>query len=229
MRRNISYSSNRTLRGGSARLLAGLLGDSMSRLQIERRIKEHTAPLVWAEVVGAQVAGATQVLGIADGVLRVSAKSAVWATELSFYKTDIVKRLNTRINGGTGPVVVRDIHFSNRGLTEKEAEPVVRTAIPRPSADELDDIALSTDELRLIEAGVQTVGDERLRETLRRLRETDARLKLWRLENGWLPCHDCGTVAPPRIASDGSIAFGDPDCPQCRVIRRGRPAYPAGR
>ncbi len=50
-------------------------------LQIANKIREHTAPLVWAEVVGPQVAGATEVIGVRDGVLLISTKSAVWSHE----------------------------------------------------------------------------------------------------------------------------------------------------
>ena len=193
----------------------------MRGLQIERKIKEHTAPLVWAEVVGAQVAGSTQILGVADGVLRVSAKSAVWASELTFYKTDILKRLNLRLNGTPSPpYIIKDIHFVNRGIEEREPEPAVRTAIPKPSSDELGDVALSADDHAVIAASVAAVTDDGLRGRLQKLRETDARLKYWRMENGWMPCEVCGTMSPPRLDRRGDARFGEPDCPRCRVRMR---------
>ncbi len=211
------------MRGSGAQGIAKLLGEGLRGLQIERKIKEHTAPLVWAEVVGPQVAGSTQILGVSDGVLRVSAKSAVWANELTFYKTDILKRLNLRLNGTPSPpYIIKDIHFQNRGVEPREEEAAPRTTIPKPTSDELDDIALSPDDFAAIEASIANISDEGLRDRMRRFRTTDTRLKYWRMENGWMPCDVCTTLSPPRLDREGTILFGEPDCPRCRVIRRAR-------
>lgn len=217
-----SYNGGkRNVRKSGAQGIAKLLGEGMRGLQIERKIMEHTAPLVWAEVVGPQVAGSTQILGVADGVLRVSAKSAVWANELTFYKADILKRLHLRLTGSPSPpYIIKDIHFLNRGIEAKEEELAPRTTIPKPTTDELDDVVLSDEDYAAIDASVATVADEQLRARLRQVRVTDARLKYWRMENGWLPCEVCGTMSPPRIDREGEILFGDPDCPRCRVLRR---------
>ena len=83
--------------------VGSLIEEGLAGLQIANKIREHTAPLVWAEVVGPQVAGATEVIGIRDGVLIVSTKSAVWSHELTFYKADILRRLNSRIGAPAGP------------------------------------------------------------------------------------------------------------------------------
>lgn len=221
MRRGNNNSGNRNLRGGGAFALARLLGEGMNRLHIERKIKEHTAPLIWAEVVGPQVASSTQIMKVADGVLHVSAKSAVWANELTFYKADILRRVNKRLNGTLNAApVIKDILFQSRGVEEKEEELAPRTTIPRPSPEELDDVVLNEDEWAEIAESVATVADEGLRERFRRARITDARLKIWRAENGWLPCDVCGSLSPPRQLSDGTICYGEPDCPRCRVARR---------
>ena len=220
MRRG-SNTGNINIRGSGVQGIAKLLGGSLRGLQIERKIKEHTAPLVWAEVVGAQVAGSTQILGVADGVLRVSAKSAVWANELTFYKADILKRLNLRLNGTPSPpYTIKDIHFVNRGIEEREPKLPPRTAIPKPTTEELDDVTVSPTELAAINESVAAVSDEGLRERLKKLRVTDARMRWWRMENGWLPCDVCGTMSPPRMDIHGEIRFGEPDCPHCRVRMR---------
>lgn len=217
-----SYNGGRrNVRKSGAQGIAKLLGEGMRGLQIERKILEHTAPLVWAEVVGAQIAGSTQILGVADGVLRVSAKSSSWANELTFYKSDILKRLQLRLAGTPSPpYVIKDIHFINRGIEAREEELPPRTTIPKPTTEELDDVALSEDDYVAIDASVSTVADEGLRSRLRQVRITDARLKYWRMENGWLPCETCGTMSPPRLDREGEILFGEPDCPRCRVLRR---------
>jgi predicted nucleic acid-binding Zn ribbon protein len=194
--------------------LGTLLGDGLSQLQIERKIKEHTAPLLWAEVVGPQVAGRTEVMGVTDGVLRVSTASSVWAHELTYLKARILNDLNTRLGApadGSGPYI-KDILFQNRGLRRKREEAEAPPLAPTP--EELDDVELSAGEMATIEAGVAAVTDEGLRARLRAVRIADARLRTWRLDNGWMPCARCGDLAPPVA---GTEPGGAPACARCRI------------
>lgn len=189
-------------------------GDRIAGLEIGAKIREHTAPLVWAEVVGPQVAGATEVLGIENGILRVSTSSAVWSHELTFYKTDILRRLNARLGAHREPAV-KDILFQNRGLRAKR-EAADEDAPPAlvPTPEELDDVALPSTELRAIEAGIAAISDEGLRDRLRRVRIADARLRFWRMDNGWTPCARCGDLAPPPLMPTGEPEIS---CARCRV------------
>lgn len=206
-------------RRGGASAVGQVVSEQLSGLQIEAKIREHTAPLVWAEVVGPQVAGATEILGVENGILRVSTKSAVWSNELTFHKADILRRLNARIGtpmGGARAPAIRDILFQNRGLRKKRAEDRPPPSAPTP--EELDDVALSPGELATIEAGIASVADAALRARLRRVRVADARLRTWRLDNGWQPCLRCGDLAPPDPARAGASA-----CPRCRLAALTRP------
>ncbi len=220
---------------GGAQAIGGLVASNLDRLQIARKIKEHTAPLVWAEVVGPQLAGATEVIGIENGVLRVSTRSSMWATELTFYKLDIIARLNTRLGAprdGSAPLIT-DIHFVSKGVgRNKETDAPAPLA---PSSEELDDIELSASEMATIEQGIVSIGDEELRAKLRRARFADARLRTWRLDNAWTPCPGCGDLTPPRpgdASKNGDTrgheaASDERPCARCRnaaATRRYRPA-----
>jgi hypothetical protein len=217
--------------------MAQLLGPQLGSLQIAEKIREHTAPLVWAEVVGPQVANATEVLGVRDGVLRVSTKSSVWSHELTFYKSDILQRLNTRLGARPGAPSITDILFQNHGLqNRRDREAAREEVVPlTPTADELDDVALSPSELALIERGIQAVTDEGLRDRLRRVRMADLKLRTWRLDNGWLVCAVCGDIVPRAPtpartpASRGGAGAADfsgaSPCPRCRI---GKAISPGG-
>ena len=206
------------MRGGGKRRMGvsavgPLVQAGLSGLQIEAKIREHTAPLVWAEVVGPQVAGATEVLGISSGILRVATKSAVWSQELTFYKADILRRLNARIGtplGGPREAAIKDILFQNRGLRNKQEA----TDSPplAPTREELDDVELSPGELATVEASIAVIADEELRARMRRVRLADARMRTWRLDNGWTPCARCGDLAPPPVNSS------EVGCPRCRAV-----------
>lgn len=186
------------------------LGVDMERVlggrEMLRKLKEHTAPIVWAEVVGEQVAAATEVLGVSGGILRVSTKSSVWANELTFYKTDILKRLNNKLGTPRSPVIT-DIHFQSRGVKKsaadaKKLEPEV----------EIDSIELSVRERQQIEESIYMIKDPELRERLRRTRFTEIRLRNWRLDNGWVPCSGCGELVAPFPGGDAV------SCPRCRIL-----------
>lgn len=199
-----------------AEAVGRLVEQGLANLQIAAKIREHTAPLVWAEVVGPQVAGATEVIGVRDGVLLVSTKSAVWSNELTFYKPDILRRLNVRI-GATGANAregaIKDILFQNRGLRQKRDQENNEPAVPLgPAPEELDDVELSPGELATIEAGIALVTDDVLRARLRRVRIADVRLRTWRLDNGWTPCTRCGDLAPPSPTPSAAVA-----CRRCRI------------
>ena len=198
---------------GRASRLGVTMDSVLGGREILRKIKEHTAPLIWAEVVGEQMASATEVLGVSGGVLRVSTKSSVWAHELTYYKKDLLRRLNQKLEAPEGAPVILDLHFQNRGI-----RPVVESAedvpAPGPTLGELDAIALSPGELRTIEEGILPISDERLRNRLRETRLRDARLRTWRLDAGWIPCPACGELVVPLPGEGG------PSCPRCRVVRR---------
>lgn len=190
-------------------------------LNIEAKIREHTAPLVWAEVVGPQVAGATEVIGVRDGILRVSTKSSVWSNELTFYKRDILQRLNTRLGARADKPAITDILFQNYGLQrQKAAQEAAENAPPplSPSAEELDDMELSANELTTIEEGISAIKDDALRAKLRKLRVADMKLRNWRLDSGWTPCTRCGDLAPLHLmGGEATDAQQVLLCPRCRV------------
>lgn len=194
--------------------MGGLVTDQLARLGIETRVRQHMAPRVWAELVGPQVASATEVEKVKDGVLYVCAKSATWASELTFYKADILRRLNEKLTGSARLAerepVITDIRFLNRGVRGRK----IGEDIPalRPTADELDDVDLSPAEIATIDAGIAGIQDEALRERVRNARLAAARLRTWRLDNGWGLCEVCGELSPPAPPYEGQV-----DCPRCRI------------
>ena len=106
-----------------AKALAGLLDGQLARLGFADKVREHTAPLIWAEMVGPQVAAATEVDRVKDGVLYVSTRSATWAHELTFYKADILRRINERVGARyqrvSAVVIMQDFPRSAAGKTLK--------------------------------------------------------------------------------------------------------------
>jgi predicted nucleic acid-binding Zn ribbon protein len=195
--------------------IGGMVTDQLARMGIETRVRQHMAPRVWAELVGPQVASATEVEKVKDGVLYVCAKSATWASELTFYKADILRRLNEKLTGNARRAalepVITDIRFLNRGARRK-AGGANDAPARQPSAEELDDVDLSPSEIAAVDAGVAGIEDDALRERVRNARLANARLRTWRLDNGWGPCPTCGELSPPAPPYEGRV-----DCARCRI------------
>ena len=200
--------------------ISSLLNSHFARMGYATKIKEHLAPLVWAEMVGPQIAAATDVERVHDGILYVAVRSAMWASELTFYKSDILRRLNDKIGAGPQPIIT-EIRFQNRG-GQKRREVVEVAPLLHPTTDELADIDLSPREVTQIDESLVSLPDANLREKMRRLRLTDARLRTWRLDNGWSACATCGDLAPPRFPYNGTL-----DCARCRVYRLTRVPLPS--
>lgn len=88
-----------------------LFGATIDRLVTDRGWKLPAAAVGvmdrWSEIVGADVAGHTEPLSFADGVLAVRAASTAWATQLRLMAPDIVRRLNVEL--GHGSVIRLDV------------------------------------------------------------------------------------------------------------------------
>lgn len=196
--------------------VGGLVTEQLARLGIEGRVRQHLAPLVWAELVGPQVAAASEVEKVADGVLYVCTRSSTWAHELSFYKADILRRLNERLGARKEPLIT-DIRFLNRG-SRRDKERSDGPPAFGPTPDELDDVDLSPREYQIIEDGIAQIQDETLRDRVRSARVAAVRLRTWRLDNGWALCPNCGELCPPSYPETGRV-----NCSRCRIERhRGR-------
>ena len=201
-------------RRSQTRAVGPLVAERLWGLQIAKKVMEHTAPLVWAELVGPQVAGATEVEKVSGGVLFVSTRSAMWAQELTFYKPDILNRLNEKIGARRGEPIITDIRFVSKGIKRDKEGAIAKPPALNPTRAELEDVDLSQAERQTIEAGIAVVKDETLRAKLRAARVADAKLRTWRLDNAWSPCPHCGDLTPPPFPAESPLI-----CSRCRVVR----------
>lgn len=177
--------------------IGSLIADMLQGMDIEARVKEQTCVLVWDEVVGEQVASAAQPEFIRDGKLFVTAKSSVWANELTFLKQGIIEKLNRRAGGN----VVKEIIFKSGRFPSKKRESPDETAL-KP---DLEGIQLTESELEQVEAMAGQAGEGA--EDMKSLMMTALRLEKWKQSNGWKPCRQCGAL---QNTEDGL-------CPICRL------------
>jgi predicted nucleic acid-binding Zn ribbon protein len=152
--------------------------------EFDFRLKEQTCIMLWDEIVGAKIAAAAQPEFIRDGVLFVQTKSAVWSNELTFYKKDIIGKLNKEI----GSVILKDMVFKVGKISRKKKPETAFKQKP-----DLEGIELSDDELSKIDALSQGVGEDN-RDAFNKLMITTLKLQKWKSSNGWTPCSSCGVL-----------------------------------
>jgi predicted nucleic acid-binding Zn ribbon protein len=80
--------------------LGQAVGEYLGRNGLAKRVDLASAVDRWAEVVGPQVAGATEAEAVtADGVLWIRVNSSSWASEISLMAPRLLARLNADRTG----------------------------------------------------------------------------------------------------------------------------------
>ncbi len=76
-------------------------------IPLARKLAEVRAIQLWPAVVGDNVSAHTKPLSIQDKIIFVKVDNSAWCNELSFFKKDIIKK----VNEGVGMRVIRDVYF----------------------------------------------------------------------------------------------------------------------
>ena len=173
--------SRRSFKAGGFSRLGGLVTSTLGRAGLLKGVKEQQAADNWDKVVGPQIAAATAVEKVRDGVIYVCCRSSTWSSELALHKDQILKRLNAAV----GQKVITDMRLSARGFKarslkeEKSAgantmETVALTDEDRAAAKAAAAAAPSEELARRIEKAVLT-GRKRAKQEEAAFREQDSR------------------------------------------------------
>jgi predicted nucleic acid-binding Zn ribbon protein len=80
------------------KLLSEFLPDLLDELKLSDKIIEQKAILLWQRAVGKEIKKHTKPYNIEEGVLVVLVDNSAWMNELTFLRTDIIKKLNELIS-----------------------------------------------------------------------------------------------------------------------------------
>jgi predicted nucleic acid-binding Zn ribbon protein len=187
-------------RSDGFRPLGRVLEAAARRLKLDGAMREASAVSLWPQVVGEQIAAATQAERVEDGVLHVIARSHTWAFELTFHRTQILKGLNAKL----GRTPIRDIRFRT-GVVQTPGQPP-RPAEPAPTAAELEAIILEAGEVEAVEAEAARLADPEMQAVVRRVLANERKRAAWGRHHGMKECAACGALH----AGPGE------SCPACR-------------
>ncbi|HEU4753465.1 MAG TPA: DUF721 domain-containing protein, partial [Armatimonadota bacterium] len=155
--------------------------------------------MLWPQVVGPQMAKASEARTVQGGTLLIVARSSAWNQEITFQKQAILRKYRERL----GKEFVRDLRCSV-GRVRGSAP-----AVPEPPAAEIGRIRLPESEIAAIRKAAES-DDPELSQAIRRALTREAQVRRWNLEHGARACPRCG--AAYRSQQDL--------CPACRQDER---------
>lgn len=179
--------------------------------ELAQALRPHMAKVKWAEVVGPQVAGVTQVEKVQNGTeLVVRVKNGVWANELVLLKGDMLSRLNKALGGK----VLTDIHFKASGLSKKKKPALAADVFltPVPSEEDLALVVLPLDARTRVQTAISGIREDAWRARIQRTLLRAARTEQWKRDQGWEPCARCGALTFPTLVSERPLI-----CPLCHA------------
>ncbi|MFP4496793.1 MAG: DciA family protein [Vulcanimicrobiota bacterium] len=182
--------------------IKSVLKRTMKKLDLYEIYKNNRSITFWPRICGKQLNQVTQALKLRGKILFVGVKDHIWATELSGFKYQFLKKFNKLL--GTG--IVEDIRFQvNPSLFRKteENEPVVY---------EFQEIELSARDEEEIENEICLIEDEKTRQMMRKFLEGKKKYEKWLKKRGGKPCPNCGAM----------IEKDEPLCPPCIIDRQGQ-------
>jgi hypothetical protein len=177
-----------------------MLGAEARRLKLDGALREESAVTLWSEVVGEQIAAATEAERVREGVLYVIARNHTWAFELTFHREQILKGLNARL----GRKAITEIRF-RPGVVQRPGAPPA-PAEPVPAAADLAAIMLEPMDVEWVEREAALIADPEMQVVVRRLLTNERKRAAWRRAQGYRECTGCGALHPGP----------DEVCPACR-------------
>lgn len=159
---------------------------------------------LWPQIVGPWYSRKTQVIRVSDKELQILCDSAATAQQLQLDKTQIIKRLNERLDGN----VIKDLRASTAGRWKNNPLlPVNPPDHPHLTDEDLESVELTPEEEDFCENAASAIEDDEIRE--RFLQSVSAEMKRRRLkiQRGHRECPICG----------GLFAGMDEYCPVCRA------------
>ena len=141
------------------------IGDILSVLPVNGRVKEYGLWKAWDQLVGPQVARQCQPDRLKDGILFLKVTSSVWMQQLQFMRSMILEK----VNGCMGENAVRELRFQIGKVGP----------VKKGNLKPWRDVTLSPDILARIDRELSIVVDPELRNIIRKLRVKEAQVKVW--------------------------------------------------
>lgn len=177
--------------------LSRILEDALRKLDLEDAALAARAVMVWPEIVGEQMAKASEARNVHGGTLHVLTRSSAWNQEFTFQKQAILRRYRERL----GADLVKGLRFTVGRV--RGVDPSPEHAAPE---EEVRRIRLPDPEIEQIRSASASE-DPELSQAIRRALTHEAQIRHWQLRHGARECPRCGAAHRTPF----------PVCPCCRT------------
>jgi rubrerythrin len=154
---------------------------------------EQQPALLWLKIVGPHIARLTRPLYVKDNILHIEVFNHAFQHELTLMQEQYKRRLNKEI----GEERVKEIRFRVGKKSEDEIKNI-----------KWQEISLTPDEQKEIEATLRQVESLELRKSLQGWIISLKKIEKARIQLGWKPCAKCKTLHDDA---------GEKLCPICRL------------
>lgn len=187
-------------KGRNFQQLSKVLPKVLRQLGLDNRLREHTFLNIWPHVIGEPFASRTRPLFIDnERNLVLAVRDSATGQEITFAKAELLRAINQAARG-VG-IEIKGMRFDMKrfyegALSESQVELPAGAELPEPTEAELNEIALSADEVVQIGLIASSIGPEQapVAQRMRALYEKEMRLKKWREKMGYPHCSKCGDI-----------------------------------
>ena len=150
----------------------------------------------WSKLVNETTAAHAKPVKIEHGTLFVAVKNSAFKDQLKFLKEEIIDAINE--NFGQEEQFIKDIKIAKGfQIVDAPQEKNLPAQIDKPEI-KLENIFLTEEEIRRCEEQSEKISNPKLKQIVLNTLLSQARLKKFRLVNGWHKCQKCDALCPPE-------------------------------
>ena len=170
------------------------VNQAVKALRAQKAIEFYRLKEAWRQAVGPILASQAEPSRMRGNVLHVTVSSPAWSQEIGMQQRLILARLREHLHQAPSKIVCWV------GRPEAPAKPTRGSdeAVPEEDRVPWANLVIPPHRVKKIENTLAELNDEAQRKTLRPLLELAVRRELYLLEQGLLPCPDCGAMRSPE-------------------------------
>ena len=170
------------------------LPGGLHELGLLEQFKLNTLIHHWRDVVGPIYAGHTRIIDIKPPKIVLSADNSQWMQEVKMNQKRILKAINDYYKSD---IITEMGLIMHRQSYVKETVNTEILKIDMPDIDgyiDMSKIVLSNDDMKSIDAMVESLAEEKLKEPFRKVLISSRKKEVYLLEHGYHRCERCHTL-----------------------------------
>lgn len=202
-------AEGKQVRRGQLEKAGDILPEFIRQMAWGKEFQQNMVMYRWPEIVGKDIAAHAKPVKMEFKRLFLYTPHPAWAEQLKYMAGALIRKLNRELGGQ----LVQEIVFTGYpGFREESPRGELGRKSEENLAQEVKKIKLPEAELQRIDSSCQAISDEEMREKFRLWRRHMARLRQYRLQQGWHACAGEGCV---------DLCPGEAElCPACLRKRR---------